>query len=84
MPNGYTHKCYTAPLLGERLDEGLVFSSFVLNLAFQVEVRAETHFDQEEGALLLVEGCGVWQGGIRYTSGVDEIGGDSVSRVAKW
>ena len=79
MAYGDTHKGYMAPLLGEGLYERLVFGSFLLDFAWEVEVRAEPHLDQEEGALLLVEGRGVGRGGVRDSPGVDEVGGDSMA-----
>ena len=79
MANGYAHKGYVTPLLGEGPYERFVFGCFLLDFAWKVEVRTEPHFNQDEGALLLVEGRGVRRGGIRDPSGVDEVWGDSIS-----
>ena len=45
MSNGYAHECYTAPLLGEGMDEWLVFGSLFLGFALEVEVRPESHLN---------------------------------------
>ena len=79
MANGYAHKGYMTPLLREGMYKRLVFGCFLLDFAWKVEVRAESHLNQDEGALLLVEGRGVRRGGVRDSSGVDEVGGDSIS-----
>ena len=49
------------------------------NGAYLAAVLTESDFDEDEVALLAVESDRVRRRGVRYSSGVDEVGGCAVS-----
>ena len=50
VSNWDAHKVNAPPVLLEFLYEGLVFLCFFLQLGFEVEVGAKSHFYEQEGA----------------------------------
>ena len=81
VANGYGHEFHLAPERLELFDEGGVLGGFLLAPLVAAEVLAEEDLADEEVALLPVEGGRVRLGAVRDSSGVDEVGGCSMSRA---
>ena len=64
----------------ELVDEWGVFGGLLLEPLVASEVLAETNLDDDQVALLAVEGGRVHRWGVRDCSGVDEVWGCSMSR----
>ena len=73
------HELYLAPHFPEGVDEWGVLGSLLALPLVAAEVPAEEDFAEEEVALLPVKGGRVGLGAVRDSSGVDEVGGCSVS-----
>ncbi len=79
VADGDGHKIHLPPYRIKSGDEWGVLGGLLLKLLVASEVLAETDLEGDKGALLSVKGCRVWRRGVRYSSGVDEVGGGAVS-----
>ena len=64
-------------------DEWGVLGGFLLKPLVSSEFVTESDLDEDEVALLAVESARVRRRGVRYSSGVNEVGGGAVSRPEK-
>ena len=81
VADGDGHELHLSPELLEFIDEGGVFGGLLLEPLVASEVLAETDLDNDHVALLAVEGGRVRLGAVRDSSGVDQVGGCSLSRA---
>ena len=80
VADGDGHEFHLTPYPFEGIDEWGVLSGLLLTPLVASEVLAETDLDEDEVALLAVAIARVRRRDVRYSSGVDEVGGGSVSR----
>jgi hypothetical protein len=73
------NKIHLSPHLFESGDEWGVFDGLLLKPRMTSEVSAESDLNEDEVSLLAVEGGRVRRGGARDSSGVDKVGGRSMS-----
>ncbi len=75
------HELHLAPYFLEGVDKGGVLGGLLALPLVATEVSAEDDLAEEEVAFLPVEGGRVRLGAVRDSSGVDEVGGCSMSRA---
>ncbi len=75
------HELHLAPHFLEGVDKRGVLGGLLLLPPVATEVSAEEYLAEDEVALLPVEGGRVRLGAVRDSSGVDEVGGCSMSRA---
>ena len=80
VADGDGHEFHLSPHRFESCDEWGVLGGLLLKPLVASEVLAESDFDEDEVALLAVESARVRRRGVRYSSGVNEVGGCAVSR----
>jgi hypothetical protein len=80
VADGDGHKFYLSPYPLEDGNELGVLRSLLLEPLLTSEVLTETDLEEDEVALLAVENTWVRRRGVRYPSGVDEVGGGAVSQ----
>ncbi len=83
MANGDGHEFHLSPYRFYSNDEWGVPDGLLLEPLVASEGLAESHFDDDEVALLAVGSARVRRRGVRYPSGVDEVGGGAVSHPEK-
>jgi len=76
---GDGHEFHLPPHLFESVDEWGVLGGLLLEPLVTPEVLAESDPDNDEDALLAVEGIRVRRWGVWYSSSVDQVGGSTVS-----
>ncbi len=81
MANGDAHEFYISPHRLESGDEWGVLGGLLLKPLVAPEVLTESGFDDDEVALLAVKSARVRRRGVRYSSGVDEVGSGAVPRL---
>ena len=79
VADGDGHEFHFPPHRLQSGDEWGVLGGILLNPLVASEVLAESDLDDEEDSLLSVEGARVRRRGVRYSSGVDKVGGGAVS-----
>ncbi len=86
VAEGDGHEFYLSPNVLEGGDERGVLSGLLLNCIVATEVPTKADLDEDEVALLALESTWVRRRGVRYSSGVDEVGGGSMSLpvMASW
>jgi hypothetical protein len=67
------HKLHPSPVFSEGRDEGGVLLGIFVKLNVAAEVHAKADLDEDEGALLFVEGGRVGRGSVWDPSCVDEV-----------
>ena len=67
------HELHPSPICREGRDEGAIFLGLLVELNVSVEVPTEADLDEDEGALLSVEGGRVGRGSVWDPSCVDEV-----------
>jgi hypothetical protein len=67
------HELHPSPIFLEGRDEGGVFLGLLVELNVAAEVPAEADLDEDEGALLSIEGGRVGRGSVRDPSCADEV-----------
>ena len=73
------HEYHLPPYRLQSGDEWGVLGGLLLTLLVAPEVLSEIDLKYDKDALLAVEGPWVRRRGVRYSSGVDKVGGRSVS-----
>ena len=79
MADGDGHEFHFTPHHFESYAEWGVLGGLLLKPLMASEVPAESDLDEDEVALLAVESARVRRRGVRYSFGVDEVGGGAVS-----
>ena len=79
MVDGDGQELYLPPHLLESVDEWGVVCGILLEPLVAPKVLAESDLDNDEDALLAVEGVQVRRWGVWYSSDVDQVGGGAVS-----
>ena len=80
VADGDGHEFHLSPYHREGGNEWGVLGGLLLEPLLTSEVLAESDLEEDQDALLAVESVWVWRGGVRYPSGVDEVGGGAISR----
>ena len=80
VADGDGHEFHIPPHLLESVDEWGVLGGLLMEPLVAPEVLAKSHHDNDEEALIAVEGVRVRRWGVWYSSGVDHVGGGAVSR----
>jgi hypothetical protein len=83
MADGDGREFYLSPHRFESGDEWGVLGGLLLKPLVASEVLTKPDLDEDEVALLTVERDWVRRRDVRYSSGVDEVGGGAVSRPEK-
>ena len=84
VADGKGNELHPSPIPSEGRDEGGVFLGLFVELNVAAEVPAEADLDEDEGALLSVEGGRVGRGSVRDPSCVDEIRCCAMSGVEQY
>ncbi len=79
VADGDGHEYHLPPQRLEGVDEWGVLCGLLLKPLVAPEVLAESDLEDDEDALFAVEVARVRRRGVRYSSGVDEVGGGAVS-----
>ena len=80
VADGNGHELYLAPHFPEGVDEWGVLGGLLLKPLVTTELLAETYLDDDEIAILPIEGGWVRFGVVRDSSGVDEVGSCTMAR----
>ena len=84
VADGDGHEIPLSPHRFEGGDEGgVLLGCLLLKPLVAFEVLAESDFDEDKVALLADESARVRRRGVRYSSGVNEVGGCAVSHPEK-
>ena len=76
---GDGHEFHLPPHCSHSGDEWGVLGDLLLEPLVASEVMADSYLDDDEGAPFAVEGAQIRRRGVRYSSGVDKVGGGAVS-----
>jgi len=83
MADGDGHEFHLSPHRFKSGDERGVLVGFFLKPPLASEVLAKSDLGDDEVALIVVEGGRVRRRGVRYPSGVDEVGGGAACPARK-
>ncbi len=79
VSDGDEHELHLVPHRFESVEQRDILGGFLFEPFMASEVSAKSNLEEDEVALLAVESARIRRRGVRYFSGVYEVGGGSMS-----